>query len=243
MGQPRQPVERGRVATENIAAVLAQSIGSEIERVDLRLRNVALSTSRPTSRTARPDGARRGRCWPSSLRCCRSWKHPHRRRGRRAALRPRRRRGRRASEVGDREYFVRTRDGGSPGPVVISGPIRSRLGEHWVVVVARPLRDARGAFAGAIFANVDVARFRAAARGRRPRPSRRSQRARRRSGLVARRSAGDALSTPLGSRTVSAELRDELAEHADAGSFVARTRAGRRRAHQRYRRVGATPSS
>ena len=41
--------------------------------------------------------------------------------------------------------------------------------------------------------------------------------------LVARRSAGDASATPVGSRTVSAELQGELAARPDAGSFVART--------------------
>lgn len=232
-------VERGRVATENIAAVLAQSIGSEIERVDLGLRNVALDLEADLSHGA-PDGARVEALLAQQLALLPQLESIRiadaagvLRYGRGVAEAPR-------TEVGDREYFVRTRDGGSPGPVV-AGPIRSRLGEHWVVVVARPLRDARGAFAGAIFANVDVARFalllEAVDLGRAGAVSVRGGDL----ALVARRSAGDALSTPLGSRTVSAELQDELAEHADAGSFVARTALDGVERINVYRRVGATP--
>ena len=248
MGQPRQ-LRRARPRRHREHRRRA---GAEHRQRDRACR------SRAAQRRARPRGrplarrarrcARRGAAGPAARAAAAAGEHPASptrpacvRYGRGVAEAPR-------TEVGDREYFVRTRDGGSPGPVV-AGPIRSRLGEHWVVVVARPLRDARGAFAGAIFANVDVARFalllEAVDLGRAGAVSVRGGDL----ALVARRSAGDALSTPLGSRTVSAELQDELAgtpmqaasSHAPrwtASSASAILPARRRDAHPRDRRAG-----
>ncbi len=233
-------VERARVATENIVATLAQSIQGELERVDLGLRNVALDLEPDLTRGA-PDAARVEALLAQQLALLPQLESIRIadasgvvRHGRGGGESPR-------IEVDDREFFRLARDGGLPGPV-ISGPMQTRIGQHWVVVVARPLRDASGRFAGVVYANLNRSRFaqllegvdlgRAGAitvRG--------SDLA-----LVARRSAGSpASSAQIGSRTVSTELQQALAAHPEAGHFIARTALDGIERINAYRRVGNSP--
>lgn len=235
-------VERARVATENIAATLAQSIGGELDRVDIGLRNVALDLEADFSSGA-PDVARIEALLAQQLALLPQLEGIRIadakgavRYGRGVAEAPR-------TSVADRDHFARARDGGgAPGPVV-SGPMQSRIGQQWVVAVARPLRDARGAFAGVVYANVSVARFALLLEGvdlgRAGAITVRGTEL----ALVARRSAGGepAAAVQVGSRAVSDELRRALAEQPEAGHFIARTALDGVERISAYRRVGATP--
>ncbi|MFT3664300.1 PAS domain S-box protein [Piscinibacter sp.] len=233
-------MERARIATENIAAALAQGLGTELDRVDIGLRNAALGFEAEAAAGA-PDAARIEAQLARQLELLPQLQSIRIadaqgtvRHGRGVAEAPR-------TSVADREDFALARDGGAPGSLV-SGPMQTRIGQHWVVAVARPLRDARGGFAGMIWANVDVARFAPLLDGV---DLGRAGAITVRGGdlaLVARRSAAGAPEAPpVGSRSVSAELQRALAEQPDAGTFIARTAIDGVERINAYRRVGATP--
>ncbi|MGE4053012.1 MAG: cache domain-containing protein, partial [Piscinibacter sp.] len=235
----RNFVERAEVATENIVAALAQSIQAELDRVDIGLRNVALDLE-PDFSAGAPDAARVEALLAQQLALLPQLESIRIadaagvvRYGRGVAGAPR-------VEVGDREYFREARDGSQPGPAV-SGPMVARISDKWVVAVARPLRDARGVFAGVVYANVSVEHFARLLEGvdlgRQGAITIRGTGL----GLVARRSAGAAAPAVLGSRNVSAQLQRVLAQRPDAGRFVARTALDGIERVNAYRRVSATP--
>lgn len=235
----RNFVERAEVATENIVATLAQSIQAELDRVDIGLRNVSLDLE-PDFSAGTPDAARVEALLAQQLALLPQLESIRIadaagvvRYGRGVDGAPR-------VAVADREYFIQARDGGAPGPVV-SGPVLARISQKWVVVVARPLRDARGGFAGVVYANVTVERFERLLEG--VDLGRQGAITVRGSGLalVARRSAGSSVPTEVGSRTVSAQLQRALAVRSDAGNFTARTALDGIERINAYRRVGATP--
>ena len=236
----RNFIERAEVAAENIAAGLAQSIESELERVDIGLRNVALDLEQDFS-AGTPDAARVEALLEQQLALLPQLESIRIadaqgvvRHGRGVAGAP-------PVEVADRDYFVRARDGTQPGPAV-SGPIQARIGRAWVVALARPLRDARGDFAGVVYANVAVERFARLIEGvdlgRGGAVTVRGSEL----GLIARRSAGVAPApADIGSRVVSAELRRMLSERPAAGRFKAYTALDGVERISAYRRVGQTP--
>lgn len=236
----RNFVERAEVAAENIAAGLALSIESELERVDIGLRNVALDLE-PDFSVGTPDAARVEALLEQQLSLLPQLEsiriadaQGDVRYGRGVAGAPR-------VNVSDRDYFLRARAGAQPGPAV-SGPIQARISRAWVVVVARPLRDARGELAGVVYANVSVQRFARLIEGvdlgRRGAVTIRGSEL----GLIARRSA-DLGATPaeIGSRVVSSELRRTLSARPAAGRFSAHTALDGVERISAYRRVGTTP--
>jgi len=235
----RNFVERAEVATENIVAALAQSIQAELDRVDIGLRNVALDLE-PDFSAGAPDAARVEALLSQQLALLPQLESIRIadaagvvRYGRGVAGAPR-------VEVDDREYFIEARDGSQPGPAV-SGPMLARISNKWVVAVARPLRDARGGFAGVVYANVTVEHFSRLLEGvdlgRQGAITVRGTGL----GLVARRSADGAGPAEPGSSNVSPQLQRALAERPDAGRFVARTALDGIERVNAYRRVGATP--
>jgi PAS domain S-box-containing protein len=235
----RNFVERAEVATENIVAALAQSIQAELDRVDIGLRNVALDLE-PDFSAGAPDAARVEALLAQQLALLPQLESIRIadaagvvRYGRGVAGAPR-------VEVVDRDYFIEAREGNQPGPAV-SGPMLARISNKWVVAVARPLRDARGGFAGVVYANVGVEHFARLLEGvdlgRQGAITVRGTRL----GLVARRSADGAGPAELGSSNVSAQFQRVLAERPDAGRFVARTALDGIERVNAYRRVGATP--
>ena len=236
----RNFVERAEVAAENIAAGLAQSIESEIERVDIGLRNVALDLE-PDFSAGAPDAARVEALLAQQLALLPQLEGIRIadaqgvvRYGRGVAGAP-------GASLADSDFFVRAREGRQPGPAV-SGPVQARISRAWVVVVARPLRDARGDFAGVVYANVSVDRFARLIEGvdlgRRGAITVRGSEL----GLIARRRAGDAPGpADTGSRIVSSELRQTLSERPGAGRFKAHTALDGVERISAYRRVGATP--
>jgi hypothetical protein len=56
-------------------------------------------------------------------------------------------------DVSDRSYFAQARASDSTKPV-ISEPVLGRVSKKWVVVIARPLRNLDGSFAGITYANL-----------------------------------------------------------------------------------------
>ncbi len=235
----RNFIERAEVATENIAAGLAQSIQMELERVDIGLRNVALDLE-PDFSAGTPDTARVEALLAQQLALLPQLESIRIaddqgvvRYGRGVAEAPR-------VIVSDRDYFIQARDGGQPGPAV-SGPMQARISQVWVVAVARPLRDARGEFVGVVYANVAVERFarliEGVELGRGGAVTVRGSGL----GLVARRSAGATAPAEIGSRSVSAELQRQLEAQPDAGRFLARTALDGVERINAYRRVGTTP--
>ena len=232
-------IERAEVATENLAATLAQSIASDLDSVDIGLRNVALDLEADFSAGA-PDAARVEALLDQQLALLPQLESIRVadadgvvRHGRGVAEAPR-------TVIDDRGYFVRARDGRQAGAIV-DGPLQARISRKWVVVVARALHDARGAFAGVVYANVSVERFASLLEGvdlgRQGAISVRGAEL----ALVARRSARGNGPVAEGSRSVSAELQRALADAADAGRFVARTALDGVERANAYRRVGATP--
>lgn len=235
----RNFVERAEVATENIVAALSQSIQAELDRVDIGLRNVALDLE-PDFSAGAPDAARVEALLAQQLALLPQLESIRIadaagvvRYGRGVAGAPR-------VEVADRDYFIQARDGARPGPAV-SGPMVARISQKWVLAVARPLRDARGEFAGVVYANVDVQHFARLLEGvdlgRQGAITVRGTGL----GLVARRSADGAPPAELGSSNVSAQLRRALTDKPDGGRFVARTALDGVERVNAYRRVGATP--
>ncbi|TXC66865.1 hypothetical protein FSC37_16890 [Piscinibacter aquaticus] len=205
----RNHTERAEVATENIAAGLAQTILAELDRVDIGLRNVALDLE-PDFSAGSPDAARVEALLAQQLALLPQLESIRIadaqgvvRYGRGVAEAPR-------VDVSDREYFVQAREGRSPGPVV-SGPMQARISQQWVVAVARPLRDAGGDFVGVVYANVAAERFARLIEG--VDLGRGGAVTLRGSGLavLARRSVGSTSPVETGSSMVSAELKARLA--------------------------------
>ena len=123
-------------------------------------------------------------------------------------------------DVSDRDDFRQLKGGGTGGTIV-TGPLRSRLSGHWVMVFARPTL-AGGRFLGMVYATIAVGRFGDLfdqydladkdSMSLRTRDLR----------LLARRSPGSPQAGEVGSTTVSEPLRAALAENPLSGSFVAR---------------------
>ena len=232
-------VERAVVSTDNIASALAQSIGSEFDRIDLGLRNVALdmevdfSRGGPAAAHVEALLAQQLALLPQleSIRVADAQGVVHFGRGEGASPRVR---------VADSDFFVGARDGTVPGPA-IAGPLQTGAGDSWVVVVARPLRDSRGNFTGVIYANLNVERIALLLEGvdlgRAGAISVRGTDL----GLIARRSVGGAAAAPIGSSAVSLSLRDVLAQRPDGGHYVARTALDGVERANAYRRIGNTP--
>jgi PAS domain S-box-containing protein len=235
----RNALDRARVAVENVAAAMAQSLQAELERVDIGLRNVAIDLQADFAAGA-PDRARVEALLAQQLSLL-----PQLESIRIADAAGVVRYGRGVTEaqptrVADSDHFVQARDAAGPGPV-IAGPMQTRIGQRWVVAVARALRDARGEFAGVVYANVNAERFAqlidGVDLGRQGAITVRGSEL----ALVARRSAGGGVLAEVGSRNVSPELRDALAEQPNGGTFVARTALDAIERANAYRRVGASP--
>jgi PAS domain S-box-containing protein len=236
----RNFVERAAVATDNLAATLAQSVGAEIDRVDVGLRNVVFDVEQDLATVGTLDPARAEALLDQQLALLPQIESIRIadamgmvRHGRGVAAAP-------PTSVAEREHFVRSRDAPPTGPVV-SGPMEPLIGRHWAVMVARPLRDPKGQFAGIVYANVTVERFalllEGVELGRQGAITVRGSDL----ALVARRAAGGGQAVAVGSRQVSAELAAAIAAQPQAGRFIARTALDDIERTNAYRRVGATP--
>jgi PAS domain S-box-containing protein len=235
----RNFTERAEVATENLAATLAQGIEAEIERVDIGLRNLVLDLEAEPGLDAVP-AARIDALLAQQIALL-----PQLEGLRIADARGLVRHGRGVAEAGrveisDREHFIASRENPGLGPVVV-GPTLSRLSMKWVVVVARPLRRPGGVFDGVVYANIAVGRFARllegvdlgghgaiAVRGKDL-------------AVVARRSAGGDEPAAVGSRTLSPEFSRAYAARPDGGVFTARAMLDGIERANAYRRAGPYP--
>lgn len=122
--------------------------------------------------------------------------------------------------VADREFFQRALHHGEDRSLV-SGPLRSRISGHWIVVFARPVRE-QGELLGVLYASMAVERFHELfARyelGQGDAITLRTADLR----LIARRAPGSTNQGEVGSTAVSAESRVALAKSRTAGTFVSR---------------------
>ena len=236
----RNFLERAQVATDNLAAALAQSLAAEIDRVDIGLRNVVFAVEHQLADSPTLDDQRIAATLDQQLTLLPQLESIRitddqglLRHGRGVAAAP-------PTSIGDRQQFTGARDGAPDGPVV-SGPMEARISQRWVVAVARPLRDAQGRFAGVVYANVAVEHFASLLEGvdlgQLGAISIRGNDL----GLVARRSARPGPAAGPGSRTVSAEMAAALASQPDNGRFIAATALDGVERANAYRRVGKTP--
>lgn len=151
-------LERAQVATDNLAGALAQSLAAEIDRVDVGLRNVVFAVEHQLAEATALDPRRVEATLDQQLALLPQLESIRIadaqgvvRHGRGVAVAP-------PTSIADRRHFQGARDTTTGGPIV-SGPIKARISQRWVVAVARPLRDPQGRFVGVVYANVAVEHF------------------------------------------------------------------------------------
>jgi PAS domain S-box-containing protein len=235
----RNFTERASVAAENLAATLAQGVEAEIERVDIGLRNLVVDLEGEAGLHALP-AAKIDALLEQQIALL-----PQLDGLRIADARGLVRHGRGVAEAGrveiaDREHFILSRDGLAAGPVVV-GPIQSRVSQRWVVVVARPLRRAGGAFDGVVYANIRVGHFARLLQG--VDLGRHGAIAVRGKDLavVARRSSRGDEPAAVDSRSVSPEFARAHAAQPASGVFTARAMLDGIERANAYRRAGPYP--
>jgi signal transduction histidine kinase len=228
--------QRARDTAENLARSLSQAIESELDRVDMVLRAVALEHQR--------GGADAGRLGVilaqqhslieelDSLRA--SDRDGIVRHGRGVDAAPQ-------VSIADREHFVQLRD--NPAPMLaVSGPLQARISRKWVIVLARRLNRPDGSFDGVVYANVALERLQKlfatvnlgteGAISLRTTPSLQ---------LVARQTPHGPSLADLGTVKVSPELHRALASRPDAGSYFAKTALDQIERANAYRRLEGYP--
>ena len=231
--------DRAEVASENLAAALAQGIEAEIERVDLGLRDLVLDLEAGAGIDAMPASkidallAQQIALLPQldGLRIADAQGVVRHGRGVAAAGRV---------VIADREHFVRSREGNLSGPVVV-GPLQSRVSKNWVVVVARPLHRPGGAFDGVVYANIVVGRFAQLLGG--VNLGRHGAVALRGKDLavVARRGAGGDEPAAVNSRSVSPEFARAYASSPASGVFMSHAMLDGIERANAYRQAGPYP--
>ncbi|NJA06316.1 PAS domain S-box protein [Methylococcaceae bacterium WWC4] len=149
--------QRAEVATDNLASVIAQTIESTIDQVDLGLQLAAERIEQQLA-TGHPDSA--------ALSAHMAWlqtKLPWV-----IGLRATDARGtvvfgtdvpkQSPPSMADRRYFTELRDRPELG-LFINQPVMSRINRTWVINFARRLRLPNGDFAGVVFANISLDNF------------------------------------------------------------------------------------
>ncbi len=232
-------VERAKEHTSNIAATLSEGFRADIDRIDLALRTVASAHLRTSSRTPFDSEPMRAimadmqSALPEigGLRITDSSGNVRLGTGLEPAQH---------MSVGDRSYFAQARTSDSARPVV-SEPVLGRISKTWVVVVARPLRNPDGSFAGIVYANLSsdyfAAKFARVDVGSAGAISLRSEAM----SLIARRSQQGIATTGIGDATVSDQLRAAIATNPRRGTYVAETALDQVERANTYERVGDHP--
>ncbi len=228
--------ERTTEATQSIARLLDQQIASVFDKVDLALQNV---------HQIYIDQALTGRLDAASLNASL---------GREEALLPEISSLRIADtsgairfgselpqesfvSIGDREYFSVARDNPQT-KLIVSGPIRSRITQKWILVLARRLDTPEGRFAGVVYANLPCDYFdrvlAVTSLGR--------------DGAATIRMADMSLvyrypdtKNALGDKTVSPQLREAINRSPSMGDYIAVTRLDGIERSNAYRRVANYP--
>ncbi len=238
----RQGLEQSRaraaVATQNIAQLLEHDIAASFERIDLTLQALVDDLQDELART------RSRRDFNSTVR------HHYSRQPALASLIV-------ADSAGtiiagsnlykttpgllaDRDYFRRHRDTPAAG-LVISPPLRSRLNDEWIITLSRRYDSPSGGFAGAVIASVRVDHLRQLFAGINLGPNGAISLRDLELGMVTRHPE---LATPeaaIGSRSVSAQLREAIQRVPTAGTYLASTRMDQIERTNTYRRMANYP--
>jgi signal transduction histidine kinase len=139
--------------------------------------------------------------------------------------------------LADRDYFVRARDNPQAG-LIISGPTLARISKQWVIILARRLETADGAFDGVLYANFSVAQFAEVfskvALGRYGAATIRTTDL----ALVHRYPEGKGA---VGSREVSRELQEMVRAHPEGGEYLAATALDGIERSNAYRKIDGYP--
>jgi diguanylate cyclase (GGDEF)-like protein/PAS domain S-box-containing protein len=137
----------------------------------------------------------------------------------------------------DRAFFTRLRDDPRLGRVV-DGPLLGRQHDQWIVVLARPLLDSEGRFAGVIYANFRTAFFEKILSAPALGPQ----------GAATVRTTDMALlhrypntQGAVGNRNVSKALADAIRASPQAGEYIAATALDGIERSNAYRRVADLP--
>ncbi|HEY0818829.1 MAG TPA: PAS domain-containing protein [Rhizobacter sp.] len=229
-------LDRTSASAMNTARTLSQSIGSEVDQIDLLLRSAILGLARePAGGTGDPavlqkvmQGSRALLPHVEALRATdaagivRHGDGP----GQAQTL-----------DVATRAYFQQARD--QQGRLVVSEPVVSNASHHWVVVFTRRLDGADGSFAGVVYATVNVDRFRDVLAGVRLGPQDDVTLRSRSLRLVARHRQGGR--EDIGSDKASAELCGRVADGSEAGVYTAVSALDGIERHSAYVRVGPHP--
>ena len=149
--------QRAEIATQNLANVLAQTIDSTIDRVDLGLQIAAEEIERQVSK-GNPD-AESLDAFMARLQARLPWV---------IGLRSTDAEGwivygtdvpnHTKLSMSDRLYFINHRDNPQLG-LFINKPVMSRINKTWVINFARRLNRPDGRFAGVVFANISLDNF------------------------------------------------------------------------------------
>jgi diguanylate cyclase (GGDEF)-like protein len=141
--------------------------------------------------------------------------------------------------VADRAYFQAARAGARG--LLFSEPLKGRILNEWVVVLARRLEDPRGRFAGVVLAAIPSSYwekvFQSLDLGNHGAISMRSADLR----LIARHPGLPAPGTTVGSTNVSVQLREAILASRAGGSYVAATALDGIERINAYERVANTP--
>lgn len=121
--------------------------------------------------------------------------------------------------LNDRPYYLQARDTPRAEPIFF-GPVRSRISDKWIVVMARRLNAADGSFAGVVYASLATEQFERTFSSIQLGAH----------GAATLRTADMALvhrvpttTNAIGTKNVSKQLTQVISEHPDAGEYQAAT--------------------
>lgn len=227
--------QRALDAVQNIANSLQQAVTADLDRVGIALDAFALAYERANARGDASEAVLR------QLLAEQQRMVPARATLRMTTADGDLRFGELAANFADRSYFQQARDAATD-EVVVSEPVRSRIDGEWVVMVVRRLTAPDGHFAGVVGVDLHLSHFERLLGTVQLGPQ----------GAVALRSADLALVTRLtsaagvppadiGTRHVSEELRQALAQRPRAGNYIAYTALDQIERANAYRRLDRYP--
>lgn len=236
--EKQRHLERAQVATNNIVQLLAQNTSNLFDKIDIALqsgalfhqhqhipgpfKSVELNNYLKSLEPVTPE--------VDSIRIMDE--HGIVRFGHDVPISPR-------IDLSDRAYFLKARDDPAfNGKLIVDGPLFARISQKWVVIFARRLNKPDGSFAGIIYANLETSQLEkslsAIALGS--------------NGAATIRTTDFALvhrvpdtRNAVGSKNVSAELKEIVANRPDGGEYIATTALDGVERSNAYRKVGGYP--
>ncbi|MDZ5461713.1 hybrid sensor histidine kinase/response regulator, partial [Azohydromonas lata] len=227
--------ERALSATQNLATLMDRQVSATLDKADIVLQTVAAqyaaTTEQGTQRDARLNSllAAQQALLPEVATLRATGADGFVRWGHAATVDS-------PVSLADRDFFLRAKTDPRAG-LIVSGPLFGRITQQWVIVLARRLSGPDGSFAGIVHASVPTTEFSkvmALSLGAH--------------GAVTLRTTDLALvhraPTPhdaVGSRNVSAQLRQALRQAPDEGAYVATTALDGVERSNSYRRLQKYP--